>query len=111
MFVVVVMILAVLVMMAMVVMFCWAVDVGVVGCAPGQERKIVAVTVPMPLSLSGWSMEVSPRSYGDPAAERDQGETGGRVDEMTEAHGDGDARDPNHRRDDQGREDMSSARL
>ncbi len=55
----------------------WAVDVGIVGRVTGRERKIVAVTVAMPMpmpmlmSLSGWSMEVSPRSYGDPAAERD----------------------------------------
>src|SRR5271166_4113706 len=46
-----------------------AVDAGIVGRVPGQERKIVPMPMPMslPMSLSGWSMEVSPRSYGDPA--------------------------------------------
>ena len=84
-----------------------------VGRVPGQEREIVAVTMAMPMivHMSSCSMQVTPCCYGDPAAERDQGDAGGRVDEMTEARGYGDARDPNHRRNDQGREDVPNARL
>jgi len=48
---------------------------------------------------------------GDPSAERDQADAGGRVDEMTKSSGDGDACDPNDRRNDQGRDDVPCARL
>jgi len=78
-----------------------------------QKREIVAVTMAMFMTVpvSDSSMQVTPCGCRDLAAERDQGEARGGVEEMTEPSGDGDAGDPNDRRDDQGREDVSDAGL
>lgn len=102
MFMAVVMIFAVPVIVAMVIVFGktgavrkrWAMVV--VGRAIGrmsvQERKIVTVTmtVIVAMPLCSCSMQVAPCGCGDPAAEHDQGDAGGRVEEMTKAHSDGD---------------------
>ena len=83
-----------------------------VGRVSGQERKIVAVTVAvLSIPSSRSSTQVTPCGYGDPAAERDQGDARGSVDEMTEASGDRDACDPNDCRNDQGRDNVTNARL
>lgn len=87
--------------------------VEVFGRNSGQERKIVIMLVSAPVtkSVSGRSLQVAPCGYGDPTAEDDQCETGGAVDKMSKARSDGDACDPNHRRNGQSREDVPNARL
>ena len=89
----------------------WAMDA--VARMSGQQRKIVAVVMAMPMivPVSGSSTQVAPCGYSDPAAEDDQCDAGGCVDEMTEARGDGDACDPNDRRNDQGGKNVPDARL
>jgi len=73
----------------------WAMDVAArsAGRISGQERKTGTVTMAMlvTMPLSSCSMQVAPCGCGDPAAEHDQGDAGGCVEEMTEAHSDSDA--------------------
>ncbi len=78
-----------------------------------QKREIMAVTMAMLMTIpvSDSTMQATPCGCRDPAAERDQGEAGGGVEEMTKSSGDGDACNPNDRRDGQGREDVSDASL
>src|SRR6516162_4720393 len=47
------------------------------------------VPMAMAVPMSAWRMQLAPGRIGDPTAEPDQGDAGGRVNELAEALGDG----------------------
>ncbi len=75
----------------------WAIDPSMSVLMP--MRMTVTMMMPATMMMTvGW-MQLAPSRHRDPAAEHDQGNAGGRVDNMAEALGDGDAGHPDGERD------------